>query len=77
MPTPVLVIAEIGFRTGGRADPGNASLAVKAALDGLTDSGAWPDDDSRHVIGPSYRRGPRAPVKDRYRIRLIFHPQPS
>lgn len=77
LPTPVLVIAEIGFRTGGRADPGNASLAVKAALDGLTDSGAWPDDDSRHVIGPSYRRGPRAPVKDRYRIRLIFHPQPS
>lgn len=72
LPTPVLVVAEIGFRTGGRADPGNASLAVKAALDGLTDAGAWPDDDSRHVIGPDYRRGLKAPVKDRYRIHLKF-----
>ncbi|KHS52577.1 hypothetical protein [Brevibacterium linens] len=72
LPTPVIVIAEIGFRTGGRADPGNASLAVKACLDGLTDAGAWPDDDSRHVLGPDYRRGPKAPDKDRYRIHLKF-----
>lgn len=72
LPTPVIVVAEIGFRTNGRADPGNASLAVKAALDGLTDAGVWPDDDSKHVIGPDYRRGPRAPVKDRYRIHLKF-----
>lgn len=72
LPTPVLVVAEIGFLTAGRADPGNAASAVKAALDGLTDAHAWPDDDSEHVLGPDYRRGPRAPVKDRYRIHLKF-----
>lgn len=50
------VTAYIGYPRAGRADPGNASPVVKALLDGLTDAGIWADDDSRHVIGPDYRR---------------------
>lgn len=52
------VTAHIGYPRAGTADPGNAAPVVKAALDGLTDAGVWDDDDSRHVIGPDYRRDP-------------------
>ena len=50
------VMAFIGYPTRVVADPGNASPVVKAILDGLTDAGVWDDDDSKHVIGPDYRR---------------------
>ena len=50
------VTAHIGYPRRGIADPGNACDVVKAILDGLTDAGIWPDDDSRHVIGPDYRQ---------------------
>lgn len=52
----VHVTAFIGYPRAGKADPGNAAPVVKALLDGLTDAGVWPDDDSAHVIGPDYRR---------------------
>lgn len=52
------VIATITYPRPGRADPANSAPTVKAIVDGLTDAGVWPDDDSRHVIGPDYRRGP-------------------
>ncbi|MSS45314.1 hypothetical protein FYJ43_04480 [Cutibacterium sp. WCA-380-WT-3A] len=52
---PVRVVAEISYRSG-RADPANAYPTVKALIDGMTDAGVWPDDDSQHVIGPDMRR---------------------
>ena len=52
----VHVCAWIGYPRAGKADPSNAAPVVKAALDGLTDAGLWPDDDSEHVIAVEYRR---------------------
>lgn len=57
---PVHVIAEITYR-GGRVDPANAYPTIKAIVDGMTDAGVWPDDDSRWVIGPDMRRGQGRP----------------
>ena len=74
-PTPVLVTAVIGYPRAGTADPGNAAPTVKAILDGLTDAGVWPDDDSRHVIGPLYRRGPNTGVRGLHRVRLVLTAQ--
>ena len=39
-------------------DPGNWAPTAKALVDGLTDAGWWPDDNSRHLIGPDLRRDP-------------------
>lgn len=60
----VFVAAFIGYSTNRKADPANAYPTVKAALDGLTDAGVWPDDDSTHVVSLSFlreqrRRAPR------------------
>jgi crossover junction endodeoxyribonuclease RusA len=41
-----------------RRDPGNWYPTAKAVLDGLTDAGVWPDDDSTHVVGPDMREWP-------------------
>lgn len=73
--TPVLVVASIGYPRGGKADPGNAAPTVKAILDGLTDAGVWPDDDSDHVIGPHYTRGPKVDQKGYHAVTLTFHKQ--
>ena len=54
-----------------RVDVDNAQPTLKAVLDGITDAGAWGDDNSEHRARP-YRRGPRSPVKDHYRIHLKF-----
>ena len=54
---PVHVTAIIHPLTHGRFDPENAAPMVKAILDALTDTGFWPDDDSKHIIGPDYRGG--------------------
>lgn len=51
------VAAFIGYPRNGKADPANAAPTVKALIDGLVDAGVWPDDDSTHVIGPTYLRG--------------------
>ena len=47
---PVHVTAIIHPLTHGRFDPENAAPMVKAILDALTDTGFWPDDDSKHLI---------------------------
>lgn len=31
-------------------DPHNLAPTMKAIIDGLTDAGLWPDDNSRHVL---------------------------
>ena len=70
---PVLVIARIQYRTGGRADPANAEPTVKPILDGLTDAEIWPDDDSEHVVGPLYLREKGRTDRDGWhRVRLSF-----
>lgn len=42
-----------------RADPTNANRVTKHLIDGFTQAGLWPDDDSEHVIGPDHRRSVR------------------
>ena len=44
-----------------RRDPANLYPSVKACVDGLTDAGAWADDDAAHVSGPDMRLGPVHP----------------
>ena len=56
--------------THGRFDPENAAPMVKAILDALTDTGFWPDDDSKHIIGPDYRGGEPSTRKGWYRITI-------
>jgi crossover junction endodeoxyribonuclease RusA len=46
---PSLVQVVFPVRTNARRDPSNLMPTVKAIVDGLTDAGTWPDDDSRHV----------------------------
>jgi crossover junction endodeoxyribonuclease RusA len=69
------VAAFIGYLTGGRADPSNAAPTVKALIDGMTDAGVWPDDDSTHVIGPTFLRDPKSPTPGHYTVRLLLTPQ--
>lgn len=60
----VHVTAYIRWRDRRRRDPANWYPSVKALIDGFTDAGVWPDDDSGHVIGPDMRAGlplPRDP----------------
>lgn len=40
-----------------RRDPANLYPSVKACVDGLTDAGAWADDDASHLAGPDMRLG--------------------
>lgn len=53
----VRIVATVHRTTGGRFDPLNWSPTAKAAIDGLVDAGLFPDDDSKHVIGPDMRAG--------------------
>lgn len=71
----VHVAAFIGFQTNGKADPSNAHPTVKALIDGMTDAGVWADDDSTHVIGPTYLRDPKSPTPGHYTVRLVLTPQ--
>jgi crossover junction endodeoxyribonuclease RusA len=70
----VHVAAFIGYLTGGRADPANAAV-VKPLLDGLVDAGLLVDDDSTHVIGPTFLRDPKSPTPGHYTVRLVLTPQ--
>lgn len=36
-------------RPNTRRDPSNWTATTKALVDGLTDAGLWPDDNSKHV----------------------------
>ena len=74
---PTHVGAYIGYLTAGRADPSNAAPTVKALIDGMTDAGIWPDDDSTHVIGPTYLRDPKSPTPGAYTVRLTLTPAPA
>lgn len=65
------VAAFIGYPRNGRADPANASPTVKALIDGLVDAGVFPDDDSTHVIGPTYLRGNKCPA-GQHTVRLVL-----
>ena len=64
------VAAFIAFTRNGRADPANAAPTVKALIDGMVDAGVWPDDDSTHVIGPTYLRDPSTGTAGEYRVRI-------
>ena len=72
---PTHVAAFIGYLTGGRADPANSAPTIKALIDGITDAGAWPDDDHAHVIGPTYLRDPKSPTPHAYTVRLVLTSQ--
>lgn len=63
------VVAFIGYPRNGKADPANAAPTVKALIDGMVDAGVWPDDDSTHVLGPTYMRDPKT-GDGTYRVRL-------
>jgi crossover junction endodeoxyribonuclease RusA len=68
------VAAFIGYPRNGTADPGNAAPTVKALIDGMVDAGVWPDDDSTHVLGPTYLRDPKT-GDGTYRVRLVLSSQ--
>ncbi|QSR25546.1 hypothetical protein CFH99_07910 [Nocardioides aromaticivorans] len=65
------IAAFIGYPRNGRADPANAAPTVKALIDGLVDAGVFPDDDSTHVIGPTYLRGNKCPA-GQHTVRLVL-----
>jgi len=69
------VAAFIGYLRNGKADPANAAPTVKALIDGMVDAGVWADDDSTHVIGPTYLRDPKSPTPGHYTVRLVLTPQ--
>jgi hypothetical protein len=46
---PSIVTLELPVRDRRRRDPHNYVLTMKAVIDGITDAGAWPDDNSDHV----------------------------
>lgn len=64
------VAAFIGYPRGGKADPANAAPTVKALIDGYVDAGAWPDDDSTYVIGPTYLRDVTSGTPGVHTVRL-------
>lgn len=64
------VEALIAYPSSRRADPANASPTVKALIDGLTDAGYWPDDDSKHVTAVTYRRDPEKSRRGTYKVTL-------
>lgn len=67
---PVHVTAIIHPLTHGRFDPENAAPMVKAILDGITQSGYWPDDNAIYVTGPDYRLGEPSTQKGVYHITI-------
>lgn len=72
---PSLVVARIGYPRNGKADPANAAPTVKALIDGITDAGAWPDDDSTNVLGPMYLRDPATGKPGIHTVRLVMTSQ--
>lgn len=57
--------------TARRFDPANiAGTVAKHAIDGLTDAGIFPDDDSEHVLSVTYERGPKTECAGLYRLAL-------
>lgn len=55
--------------TARKFDPANiAGTVSKHAIDGLTDAGLFPDDDSDHVLAVTFQRGPKTRVRGIYRL---------
>jgi crossover junction endodeoxyribonuclease RusA len=69
------VAAFIGYPRNGKVDPANAAPTVKALIDGMVDAGVWPDDDSTHVIGPTYLRDKASGQAGVHTVRLVLTPQ--
>lgn len=69
------VAAFIGYPRNGKADPANAAPTIKALIDGITDAGAWPDDDHVNVIGPTYLRDKGSGQVGVHTVRLVMTPQ--
>lgn len=51
-------------------DAGSLSLTVKAALDGFTDAGLWPDDNTDWVTSETYKIGDIDRTHPRIEIQL-------
>ncbi|NEG55418.1 RusA family crossover junction endodeoxyribonuclease [Bifidobacterium platyrrhinorum] len=68
------VTVEVSYPTVTRADPANTAPVSKALIDGLTDAGYWPDDDSRHLVEVAYRRSPTRCPKGQHLITMTITP---
>ena len=68
------VAAFIGYPRNSKADPANAAPTVKALIDGMTDAGVWPDDDSTFVLGPTFLRGDKS-EPGTHSVRLVLTSQ--
>lgn len=67
------VTAYVQYPSNNRADPTNAAPSAKPIIDGFTKAGLWADDDSKHVIGPDFRReAEQTGIKGLHRIRFII-----
>ncbi len=67
------VTAFVQYPSNNRADPTNAAPSAKPIIDGFTSAGLWVDDDSKHVIGPDFRREEgQTGVKGLHRIRFVI-----
>lgn len=67
------VTAYVQYPSNNRADPTNAAPSAKPIIDGFTGAGLWVDDDSKHVIGPDFRREEgQTGVKGLHRIRFVI-----
>lgn len=63
--------------TARRFDPANiAGTVSKHAIDGFTDAGLFPDDNSDHVLAVTFQRGPRTSVPGIYRLTFEFEEVP-
>lgn len=66
------VTAYVQYPSNSRADPTNAAPSAKPIIDGFTRAGLWVDDDSRHVLGPDFRREEGTTgVRGLHRIRFV------
>ena len=75
-PTPCLVGLTIHRPKGGALrDADNAQPTWKAAIDGFTDAGLWPDDSRQYVIGPHARIAPKNRADTNYVLEFAFIPQ--
>ena len=68
---------QVHYPTNAVADPHNiASTVLKAAIDGLVDAGALPDDSSKHLTAVTISRGPKTSVAGIYRLTLTLEEAP-
>ena len=66
----------VHYPTRSRADPHNvASTVVKAAIDGVVDAGALPDDDDTHLTAVQISRGPTTGRRGIYRLTITLEEQ--